>query len=170
MDQNQSDRVLAFDSLFTTNHIQILKLLVGYMEPSLQGKLAVYIKFQELYYTLKLITNHPSLSMSSCFSSPSCNSMTTLIDEIGPFCAPKEKEKLQNIRNMYQSWENMQEMMEMMEFLKEMSPELFSKDATASPDFSQILNMSQGTDMSQMTDIMNMMQSMFASQDETERS
>ena len=62
MDSKQSDRVMAFDALFTTNHIQMLKLLLSYMEPSVQGRLAVYIKFLELQHTLQLIREHPSPS------------------------------------------------------------------------------------------------------------
>lgn len=163
MDFHQPDRVLAFDSLFTNNQIQMLKLLLGYMDPAVQGKLAVYIKFQELQYTLKLISDFPSLSMTPCFHTDSGNKWGQLLDEILPFCNREDQEILQNLKNMYQNFENMQEMMEMIDLLKEMSPELFSGENNGNGmDFSQILNMSQGADLSQMMDMMNMMQGMFS--------
>lgn len=162
MDKNQSDRVLAFDSLFTTNHIQMLKILLGYMEPTVQGKLAVYIKFQELQYTLQLISAHPNISLSPCFKGDRSN-LSTLLDEILFFCDPIEREKFQNLKNMFQSFESMQEMLEL---LREMAPEMFSGDGTGGIDLSQMMNMSQGTDMSQMMEMMNMMQGMFADSNE----
>lgn len=165
MDNNQSDRVLAFDSLFTTNHIQMLKLLVGYMEPSIQGKLAVYIKFQELFYTLKLITEHPTLSLSPCMSEENTYTIPILLDNILPFCTPEEKNKIQNLKNMFQNMENIKEMMQMIEMIQEISPELFAGDSANSGniDFSQMMGMFQGADMSQMNDMMNMMQGIFTS-------
>lgn len=180
MDNICPDRVLAFDSLFTTNHIQMFKILLGYVEPSMQGKLAVYIKFLEFQYTLQLIRDHPSISVTPAQSN---HNMTALLDEILPLCSPADRDKIQGLKNMFQTMENMQEMMQMMEMLQEISPELFqggsvvggmgaAQDADGGNssgggmDFMQLLNMLQGTDLSQMSDMMNMMQGMFGG-DET---
>ena len=54
MDDNRIDKAAAFDTLFTNNRIQILKTLAYYIDPHLLKGLAVYIKFQELQYTLAL--------------------------------------------------------------------------------------------------------------------
>ncbi len=170
MDNNQTDRVLAFDSLFTTNHIQMLKLLVGYMDTSIQGKLAVYIKFKELFYTLKLIADHPTLSLSPCIPAETDNTILSLLNSILPFCTPEEKYKIQNMKNMFQNMENMKEMMQMIELLQEISPELFTGDNKGADnfDFSQMMGMFQGADISQMNDMMNMMQGMFASENQSD--
>ena len=171
MEYNQSDRVLAFDSLFTTNHIQMLKLLVGYMEPSIQGRMAVYIKFMELKHTLKVVANHPAISVSPCVSLQSSGAISSLLDEMSPFCRPEEKEHLQGLKNMLQTFENIQEMMSMMDLMREMAPEMFTGgntgDGAGGTDFSQMMNMLQGTDMSQMMEMMNMLQGMFSSSNET---
>lgn len=155
MESNRPDRVTAFDTLFTTNHIQMLKLLLSYLEPSVQGKLAVYIKFMELQYTLSFFQNHPYASMpiSSALSRP-CGGIGELMDEILPFCTSKEKENMQNLKNMMQNWENMQEMMQMIEIMQEISPDIFDANS-GMPGFDSILG---NTDMSQM---MEMMQGMF---------
>ena len=48
MDSNEYNKVIAFDTLFTTNHIQMLKVMLPYMDNKAQKSLAVYIKFMEL--------------------------------------------------------------------------------------------------------------------------
>lgn len=166
MNTNHSDRVLAFDSLFTTNHIQILKLLIGYMDSAIQGKMAVYIKFMELSHTLKMVKSHPTISVSPCCNSTDSNGLSLLLDEIVPFCRPEEKEQLQSIKNIFQTLENIQGMMEMMDFVKEMAPEMFDGDNSGGMNFSDMMNMSQGSDMSQMMEMMNMMQDIFSTPNE----
>lgn len=155
MDSNQSDRVTAFDTLFTTGHIQMLKLLLGYMEPSVQGRLAVYIKFMELQYTLQFVQNHPFAAMPlSQNLNHSGGGMGVLLDEMIPFCSANEKEKLQNIKNAIKNFENMQEMMQVLEMMQEISPELFSGNS-GMPGFGADFN---NADLTQM---MEMMQEMF---------
>lgn len=145
MDSNHPDKVMAFDALFTTNHIQMLKLFLGYLEPPLQGQLAVYIKFLELQYTLSFFRGNPYASLSLCpDTAGSHGDFSGLMEDMLPFCSAEEKEKLKNMQNMMNNLKNMQEMMEMVQMMQEISPELFSG--------------SGGTDMSQM---MEMMQGMF---------
>ncbi len=156
MEPGYPDRVLAFDALFTTNHIQMLKLLIGYMEPSMQGKLAAYIKFMELKHTLDLITKYPHIRIgpeNTADASPP--KISALLEDILPFSTPAQRTQLENLKNMFQTMDNMQEMMEMMELIKEMSPELFEGG----------MNFTQEGDMSQMMDMMQMMQGMFGGTD-----
>lgn len=61
MDKNRSSKVVAFDTLFSTNHIQMLKVLLPYADHQTQKTLAVYIKFLELNYTLDFTESTPSL-------------------------------------------------------------------------------------------------------------
>jgi len=51
------EAILAFDMLYTTNHMKILKLLIPYLESEHQKKLAVFIKWQELMFTLNFLNN-----------------------------------------------------------------------------------------------------------------
>ena len=178
MDSKHSDRVMAFDALFTTNHIQMLKLLLSYMEPSVQGRLAVYIKFLELQHTLQLVQKHPAASIPLCSELARPESgLTGLLDEMIPFCSPSERENLQNIRNLYRNWENMQEMMQMFEVLQEISPELFSGggmsgntenngESGGAPDFLNMLSGLGGADMAQMMETMQTMQGIFNANNE----
>ena len=55
---NDTDKVLAFDTLFTTNHIKMLKVLLFYFDPSAQKMLAVLIKFLELHFQFQQILRY----------------------------------------------------------------------------------------------------------------
>ena len=52
MDSNEHSKVIAFDTLFCTNHIQMLKVILPYMDNQTQKSMAIYIKFLELNYTI----------------------------------------------------------------------------------------------------------------------
>ena len=41
----ENEAVIAFDTLYTQNHIQILKILLPYFDPYGQNHLAVWIKY-----------------------------------------------------------------------------------------------------------------------------
>lgn len=142
MDNIHPDGITAFDALFTTNHIRMMKILLGYISPPLQGKLAVYIKFLELRHTLSFFRQNPSAALSFC---PSGNGapkdLAALLDEILPFCSKEEDQRLREVKNMMQNMKNMQEMMDTMQMLRELSPELFSQDGA---DMSQMMEMMQG--------------------------
>ena len=51
-EQPKPDKIQAFDTLFTNNHIQVYKILLPYFEPPMQKQLAVFIKYMEFRYTL----------------------------------------------------------------------------------------------------------------------
>lgn len=122
--ENKQDGIIAFDTLFTNNHICMMKLLLPILPPSRQKTLAIYIKYQELQYTLQYFTRHPSgfyiPGTSGNNGSPDFN---TLFENLLPYCTPGEKENISQVRNMLNSFRNMQEMLEMVNMIKEMFPE-----------------------------------------------
>lgn len=154
MTENEQDKVVAFDTLFTTNHIQMLKILLTYVDPSQQKIMAVYIKLMELQYTISFYKMHPASTLPNFPREDSFNA-SKLCDELLPLCGPAEQENLKQMKNMYQSFENMQEMMQMVQMMKDMFPEgenplggdpsaLFSGlSGTSGMDMSQIFEMFQ---------------------------
>ena len=97
MEENELGSITAFDSLFTTNRIQMMKVLLPYLKPEQQGALALRL--------------------------PQKSDTTKVWDEILPFCGPEERSKVENMRNMMQSMNQMKEMMETMQMMQEMFPE-----------------------------------------------
>lgn len=130
MEEKEFDKVTAFDTLFTTNHIQMYKVLLAYLPPSFQKTLAVYIKLSELYYTLTFFNRHPRASLCGSSFSPrqdfsytDSEGFSRLFDDISPYLSPGEQNRFAQIKNMMQSMKNIQEMMEMMEMMKSLFPE-----------------------------------------------
>lgn len=138
MTENGQEKIIAFDTLFTTNQIQMLKILLTYLEPSQQKSIAVYIKFMELQYTISFFNKHPS--SSARFPKEESFNAARLCDEVLPFCSPSEQEKLIGMKNMYQNFENMQEMMQMIQMMQDMFPE---SENPFGGDFSQLFEMFQ---------------------------
>lgn len=117
MDFKEHDRVLAFDTLFTNNHIKMLKIVMPFFDASMQHYLAVYIKYLELQYTLSYTGNYHF--PSSCGSSD----VHTLLRDITPYCSSQEKSKVKQAEQLLSAMENYQNMMEMMAMMKEIFPE-----------------------------------------------
>lgn len=122
MEETQLKKVMAFDNLFTTNRIQILKILLSYMAPSTQKTLAIYIKFLELQYTFTLFQNYPDTSLLG-FDTENTFDISKLCSEILPFCGRDEQEKILQMRSMMENFDKMQEMMQMVQMMQEMFPE-----------------------------------------------
>ena len=126
MDDKRIDKAAAFDTLFTSNRIQILKILAYYMDPRLLKGLAVYIKMSELQYTLTLFRRHPETSLCIAPSSVNEETATELCNDLMPLCDETQKSALRQITQMMDNIHNFQEMMEMVQTMQELFPEGFS--------------------------------------------
>ena len=121
----------AFDSLFTNNKIQMLKILLFHLPSKSQGALAVYIKFMELQHTLTFVKQHPGMqlfgntsSLSFDFFSGDNTGTVALLEELLPFSGgPEEQNKIREMIQMMQNMKQMREMMEMIQMMQEMFPE-----------------------------------------------
>ena len=87
----ETNKINTFDSLFTTDHIRMLKILLSYIQPPLQGRLAIYIRFLELSYTMGFFAQNPYAGWSdaglSLFAQASATpisflDLSNLLDEL----------------------------------------------------------------------------------------
>lgn len=122
MEEKELQKVIAFDTLFTTNQIQMMKILLTYMTPSTQKSLAIYIKFMEFQYTISFFQRNPNASFNALPHEDKFD-ISKLCTEILPLCKPDEREKLSQIRSMMENFEHMQEMMQMVQMMQEMFPD-----------------------------------------------
>ena len=104
MEEQNSKTINAFDSLFTTNRIQMLKILLPRLAPEQQSGFAVYIKLLELQYTLSLLRKPPGTrlmgngkQLSADFFQGDNTDTLELLDEMLPFSGPKERARIENI-------------------------------------------------------------------------
>jgi len=114
----EQDKVAAFDTLFTTNHIQQLKILLSYLDPSMQKNMAVYIKYLELQYTISYFHQNPKPPLTSEHTSDP----SSLCGELLPYCDEHQRVQMENMQNMMQTFSNYREMMEMMQMFSDMQP------------------------------------------------
>ncbi len=112
MEKRDNDSIQAYDTLYTTNQIQILKILLPYCGQDIRRSLAVLIKFLELQYTLAFTRTHPE-----CFREPPLPfSLNDLCDRIKGYCPPQlfsMLEQFQAMQNALQMYEEMRQMMEL---------------------------------------------------------
>lgn len=135
MDEQTSKTITAFDSLFTTNRIQMLKILLPWLAPGQQGGFAVYIKLLELQYTLTFLRRHSDTrllgngkQLSADFFQGDNDDTLKLLDELIPFSSQEDRTKIENMKNMMANFKRMQEMMDMIKMMQELFPEGMNMD------------------------------------------
>lgn len=174
MDSNEQNhrqnKVIAFDTLFSTNHIQMLKVILPYMDNQTQKSMAVYIKFLELSYTIEFYKKHP-YPVCGCMQKEAAPDMYEMCSELLPYCTENEKQQLEQLRNMFKTMEMYKEMSQTMDMMKDVFPEmgnLFSAsseenasggEASSSGDASSKKENASGSPFGNM-DIMGMLMNM----------
>ena len=130
MDPNEhnienTSKVIAFDTLFCTNHIQMLKVMLPYMDNQTQKSMAIYIKFLELSYTLEYFRKHP-YPLCGCVEREETPDLFKMCSELLPYCTEGEKAQIEQIQNILRSMEMYKEMSQTVEMMKEFMPDAAS--------------------------------------------
>ena len=117
MDDN--DYVMAFDHFYTTNHIQILKSLLPFMDNDNFRMLPVLIKYMELKYTLSMIGKEPAGLSGSIHASSIDTDLKTAADPadnlekiykaVHRYLAPSEEKSFNQILSAMKTMKNMRE-------------------------------------------------------------
>ncbi len=130
MEEQNTNAITAFDSLFTTNQIQMLKILLPRLAPEHQNGFAVYIKLLELQYAFTFLRRHAGKQLfgngkqlSADFFQGDNSDTVELLDELLPFSGSRERARIENMKNMILNFKKMQEMMEMIRMMQELFPE-----------------------------------------------
>lgn len=137
--------ILAFDTLYTTNHMKILKLLLPYLEPEHQKKLAIFIKLQELMFTLNFLKQYSASLYNSDFTRKKKLDLNVLLPLLTPYCSQSEKNTLSGfaqMQNMMHMMEEMQQYMPMIQqFMSSMSGEENNSGGIGSSDTNSMIEM-----------------------------
>lgn len=134
MADENSDKITAFDTLFTTNHTRMCKILLSHLDPHMQRVFAVYIKLSELMYTISFFKIHPNAGCDLCSQSKDpvssgdnaekdFSKSVGILQEILPYSSPVEQTRIKEIINMLEQFKNMQDMLEMIQMMKELFPD-----------------------------------------------
>lgn len=122
METIKNEQIYAFDSLYTTNHIQMLKILLPCLNPPLQKTLALYIKFLELRYTISFLHTHPYV-ISGCGFDKKNREQEIPIGDLLPYLTPKEAENLKQLQKSMNIMKQFSDMQKNMDALKGILPE-----------------------------------------------
>ncbi len=122
--KEDASNVMAFDALYTTNQIQKLKVLLPYIEPSMQKHLAVYIKYMEFQYTLNLTKKHPATLCGCGLSQSEKPDLHKLCKELSLYSTPAEIRQLEQLQSIIQTMETVQEMSQTMSAMQEIFPDM----------------------------------------------
>lgn len=161
MDQKDTNQINAFDTLFSNNHIQMLKILLPYMDNQFQKYLAIYIKFLELQCALSFLKERP-FPLCGCMEPDAPMEPEVLIKKLLPLCTKKEKTQMKQFLSVFQSINQYQEMAKTMEFMKEFMPEPSASDGSDSPfspDMSSVLMNMLSPEQQEMFQMFSAMQS-----------
>jgi len=155
MEHCNTSIIQAFDTLFSNNKIQMLKILLSHLPSQSQGGWAIYIKSLELQHTLSFIQQHPGArlfgnasALSFDFFSEDNTETISLLEELLPFSGNDEQNRIRDMINMMQNMKQMREMMEMIQMMQEMFPDGMGGGET------------EGSPMDMFSAISNMMGSM----------
>lgn len=134
MDTKPEDKIAAFDTLYTNNHIQMLKILIPTVGRDFRHKLAVYIKYMEFQYTLSLANSAPHTFGLSAESERGEFDFTSLCDELFPYCGEKEQNMLKQLKNMQSMLKQYKELEAAMAMMKELFPDMGDTNQSAFSD------------------------------------
>lgn len=150
-----TDAILAFDTLYTTNHMKILKLLLPYLEMEHQKKIAVFIKWQELIFTLNFLNQYSASLYSFDFSQKKKLDLNILLPLLTPYCNESEK----SILSQFSGLQNMMNMMGEIQQYMPMIQQLMSSMSDGNFDISGLFS-GESNDTSNKSGSVNAMMDM----------
>lgn len=133
---DENDYASVFDRLYTTNHIQMLKALIPFMDGGARY-LPVIIKYLELKHTLYIISEQnksvlsyaqkssPKIhaSQKSSLSTDPSENIEKIYNAIHKYLSYDEEKQFSQMLSMLKTVKNIQDMMEMAELFKSLNPE-----------------------------------------------
>lgn len=123
MEFTDNDRVLAFDTLFTTNQIQKLKIVMPFLDNQMQKYLAIYIKYMELQYTISFFKKRP-YKLCGCYEQESPSDLKSLCNALLPYAAEKEKKQIEQFMGIFQAMDMYKEFSQTFEMMKDFMPDM----------------------------------------------
>ncbi len=115
----EQDNICAFDTLYTNQQIQMLKLAMPLLPSVYRSFLAIYIKFLELQYTIQTAKQIQFCKNAESDTRDTLNAATLeqYFCSIMPYLSDEEKGKVQKIKNMFQTMEQFKQMQPILDMM-----------------------------------------------------
>ena len=104
-----------FDTLFTSGKLQMLKILLPCLPADKRGGLAVFIRMQELLYTIQYVQS----SGNEVKMDPPPKG-DALYDALLPYCDPEMEKQILQMRQTMQQFEQLKDTMEMAQMMQDL--------------------------------------------------
>lgn len=142
MEDISRESIIAFDTLFTNDHIRMLKILLPFLKDSMQKNIAVYIKYREFEYVFQYFRSpHSKKDLTSCLADKNTDfDLDNILDALLPYCSDPEKKQFMQLKGLLRTMHDFRDMMEMMNTIKELFPEGIKNDAGSDPEFFSVLS------------------------------
>jgi len=146
MENHEIDPITAFDTLYTSNQLQMFKVILPYMQTEMQQILAIYIKLNELIIAFRF-------SKKTHVNTPQSNSVKKefdifcLLKDLSPFLSDSEKEMANQFANMQENMEQFKQMSQMMSLMQDMgdgSPESILQNFLSEDQMTMFKNFEEG--------------------------
>lgn len=111
MDHNEIDPVTAFDTLYTSNQLQMLKIILPYMEGQIQRFIAIYIKLSEFMLALQFASGSYPVKKET--------DIMSMVKYLSPYLSDSEREMMEQFSSMQENMEQFKQMSAMMQMMNE---------------------------------------------------
>lgn len=112
------EKIYIFDSLYTNEHIQMLKIIYSNLSPQAKKSFAPVIKYLEFKYTLTLTKSGFPTGANEKGNDDTVSMIQHIYEDIKPLLSDTEKKqfsKIDEIYNMFQTFQQIQKTMEQFE-------------------------------------------------------
>lgn len=114
-EKSEIDPVIAFDTLYTNNRLQILKIILPYIDEKMQLFLAIYIKLSEL-----IIAFHFAKTVScDSYKHGKEADLSKIIKYISPYLSDAENDLMNQFSSMQENMEQYKQMAQMMQMMND---------------------------------------------------
>jgi len=118
---HEIDPVTAFDTLYTSNQMQMLKIVLPFMQENIQRFIVIYIKFSELMIALRFAKSIADGTLPVRKETD----ISSMLKYLSPYLSDSERDMMNQFSSMQENMEQFKQMSTMMQMMNDMggSPE-----------------------------------------------
>lgn len=121
-EKSGQEKIYIFDSLYTNEHIQLLKIIYSRLSPQAKQSFAPIIKYLEFRYTISLTkSGFPSDINQSKEENDTISMLTHIYEDIKPILNENERKQFSKIDEIYKMFMSFQQIQKTMEQFEEMT-------------------------------------------------
>lgn len=105
MSDIENNQQTPYDEMVQTKELQMLKTIVPYINPREQNQMVLMIQLLQFRHTYRLM-NQGNARLSAASLPEGADRRTAMLNDLRPFCNPKEQDLIDNLINMFTILDN----------------------------------------------------------------